>query len=448
MSPVDGSVWVTIGRDAVACGLVQAPQRPGSKEPLTVPIASGGLESADQRLRGALNRLADAVTAAAWPPARMRRVSVLVSEPWVGVATVPWSERLARQASGQAHVREHLELAGVSVAAGNATCVADEAYGRPRTVAAYPSHVTEAIVAMCSTLGWTLQGVAPLLMAAAAGVRGRNEVLAVVESGTVGFVQPTPAAALQLGPPVPLVSGDDAGVAAAWSRWQLRQPAWLGRMPRVVRADMGPAASDTFWAMVGVTATAAGRTRALAWVPDGQRQRLPVGPSQRFGWALLAVALAACSWGAARAIERWQARADLMAAAVARDAKAQRPTRAVRSRDDESRSLAARAAMAQLGLPLARMLADIPPPRDVRVAMVGVEVAGSGAVAAANQGQGSSQAGLKLTADAATVDDMARYVAYLAQRPNVVSAYLVSHQVDDDSGKPAVRFRVDAVWRE
>jgi hypothetical protein len=99
------------------------------------------------------------------------------------------------------------------------------------------------------------------------------------------------------------------------------------------------------------------------------------------------------------------------------------------------------AAVRELNLPISALLAALQPPADLRVAVLGVDVT-SGAQAAA----GTSS--VKISAQARAGADMARYVAYVAQRRPFDSAYLVRHEIAGDAPDRPYRFTVEAAWKE
>jgi hypothetical protein len=102
------------------------------------------------------------------------------------------------------------------------------------------------------------------------------------------------------------------------------------------------------------------------------------------------------------------------------------------------RMAAVNAAIQRLNLPLDAVLASVRPPKDLRVALVGLEAAGTAQSASA----------LKITADAASPEEMTRYVAYLADRGPFGQAELVRHEVTaGPNGLVLFRFSVEAAWR-
>lgn len=61
----------------------------------------------------------------------------------------------------------------------------------------------------------------------------------------------------------------------------------------------------------------------------------------------------------------------------------------------------------------------------------------------------SSQASrVKIVAEARTGADMARYVAFLAERKPFTGAYLSEHEIDENAPERPYRFTLEAEWTD
>jgi hypothetical protein len=118
-------------------------------------------------------------------------------------------------------------------------------------------------------------------------------------------------------------------------------------------------------------------------------------------------------------------------------------------------------AVRQLNLPVARLIKTIQPPRDVRVALLALDLSGQpGADAAApadtSAASGATPSGaLKIAAEAETAQDMINYLAFLNQQPMFRSVYLVKHEMNnaanaaaDGSAERPYHFQLEALWRQ
>lgn len=133
---------------------------------------------------------------------------------------------------------------------------------------------------------------------------------------------------------------------------------------------------------------------------------------------------------------------------------------AAEQQDLENRARVIGEAVRQLNLPVASLFKTLQPPKDVRVALIGVDLnaktgAGSGAAGGANSGANSAAGNpaggagvLKIQAEAPNAQQMMAYVAFLDEQPLFKSVYLIKHEVTAASGEAAYRFLLEAQWRQ
>ncbi|MET3133421.1 hypothetical protein AAKU55_003711 [Oxalobacteraceae bacterium GrIS 1.11] len=109
---------------------------------------------------------------------------------------------------------------------------------------------------------------------------------------------------------------------------------------------------------------------------------------------------------------------------------------------DAQRGLVA-AAVRQLNLPITRLIKTVQAPRDVRVALLGLDLNGQG------EADGARAAGaLKIAAEAETAQDMINYLAFLNQQSLFKSVYLVQHEMNMTAPDHPYRFQLEAQWRQ
>ncbi|HEU4815252.1 hypothetical protein [Janthinobacterium sp.] len=176
---------------------------------------------------------------------------------------------------------------------------------------------------------------------------------------------------------------------------------------------------------------------------------LPPGAAQTFkGWRLalcLAGALmllpAAVYW-LVQVQETRRLEAQLAQLQPARPVRAPLSASQQRERDIELKQVAA--AVRQLNLPVTRLVRTVQAPRDVRVALLGLDLN-------AQQGQDGASV-LKIAAEAETPQDMLNYLAFLNQQPMFSSVYLLKHEINSNANANApehpYRFQLEAQWRQ
>lgn len=176
-------------------------------------------------------------------------------------------------------------------------------------------------------------------------------------------------------------------------------------------------------------------------------------PQPLTGWrlALLAVGLlalvpAALSWIAhAQAVSHLEAQL-----AQTQPHRAARPALAPAQQKELDQQVKAVAeAVRQLNLPIARLIKTIQAPRDVRVALLALDLNSQPSQddgAAANST--TPAGGLKIAAEAETAQDMINYLAYLNQQPIFRSVYLVKHETSGEGADRPYHFQLEAQWRQ
>ena len=172
---------------------------------------------------------------------------------------------------------------------------------------------------------------------------------------------------------------------------------------------------------------------------------LPPGAKQTFkGWRLalclasgLMLLPAAVYW-LVQAQETRRLDAQLAQLQPARPVRAPLSASQQRERDIELKQVAA--AVRQLNLPVTRLVRTVQPPRDVRIALLGLDLN-------AQQGQDGASA-LKIAAEAETPQDMLNYLAFLNQQPMFSSVYLLKHEMNANAPEHSYRFQLEAQWRQ
>jgi hypothetical protein len=100
---------------------------------------------------------------------------------------------------------------------------------------------------------------------------------------------------------------------------------------------------------------------------------------------------------------------------------------------------ASNAAIRQLNLPVAQLLTALRPPKDIRVALLGVDMSDSGS--------NLTLPSMRVNAEALSGEDAARYVAFLSDRRPFVSAHMVRHEVQQNTPERVWRFTVEVIWQ-
>lgn len=175
------------------------------------------------------------------------------------------------------------------------------------------------------------------------------------------------------------------------------------------------------------------------------RLNFVAGPARCSGWRLALLAAGALALLPAAA--HWLAQAQTVGRLEAQLAQAQ-PRKAARAplapnqqREQDLQLKLVGDAVRQLNLPITRLIKTVQAPRDIRVALLGLDLNGQGA-------QGEGGGGLKIAAEAETAQDMINYLAFLNQQTMFRSVYLVKHEMNVNAPAHPYRFQLEAQWRQ
>lgn len=458
--------WVmVIGAHEVECAEWPRALRGASSRSSTLSITTVDGERPDAAMHRAVSEIAmslGAASRATTSRSRPGRLRVLVCDRWIALTTVPWGQALASGASRERFLREQLGAGGFETAAGDTVRMDDgAAFGQPRIAAAYPASLMDLLAATAAALGARLELVQPLEVALTLSVRSRVALsagdIAILDRDRLRFMK-IARGGLTAGQSLiePALRADRRTfVQAMWQRQRLRDPA-LGGGARLHALDLRssivetvqPTDSDvTFidWPQDHATAPSpAMRAALVAASSSSLNGSTTTRKRSATGWlvASTCLILAAALGGHAVRLSHAASTLELTAARQARMPTLPEPPKW--TREELGRVRAVNAAIREINRPIAAMLRALQPPRDIRVALLGV------AVEAASTDHGSADAKgatLKISAESASGTDMTRYVGYLAGRPPLERAYLVSHLVEAGSAYP-YRFTVEVAWRE
>ncbi len=167
------------------------------------------------------------------------------------------------------------------------------------------------------------------------------------------------------------------------------------------------------------------------------------------GWrlAVLAAGLIVCIPAALHWLVQVQALRKLETQLVqARPRPVQRvPLSASQQREQDLQLKLVADAVRQLNLPVTRLIKTVQAPRDVRVALLGLDLNNQGGTE--NDG-GKAGGALKIAAEAETAQDMINYLAFLNEQPLFKSVYLVKHEMNMTAPDHPYRFQMEAQWRQ
>jgi hypothetical protein len=458
LKPAGDQLIVLIGARRIECAVLggtgtRAQWRADSLIEIAIPASDGAGPP--------LDALAAALQQVRAVPAGTE-MRVVVADSWLAAATVPWSPALQRPAGAESAARARLAAAGFRIEQGDTVRLDEAPFGAPRLAIGYPAALLGALTQAAARVNARLASVLPLSVAgwtlARRNGRGTQTALALLDDGFIALARGTRGGRCRLDE-LTVRSADGApeagrhGLHALWQRLCLRDPQ-LAAVADVAMLDLDtqrgalPAPGKPF-VLLDVPAPGNGpaATPGLSLAAHGRLRRDPLDALEGgqalsvrralllAGAVLLAAAMVAQALAAARSVRALQARLNT---AVSSTAAA--PRAVSWSRAELARVQAANIAIRELNLPFSAILRALVPPPDLRVAVLSVTTAASRS--------GAQASSVKIVAEARTGAEMARYVAFLAERKPLTGAYLTEHEIDETSAERPYRFTLEASWSD
>lgn len=452
-----GGTWYAfVGAKTVALGC-----RRGSEwiEDVGLEVSFEGastdaVASALEELAGAFRQRGDPTGSLAQP---VGSLTVVIADLWLIEATLPWNQAMRSREAISTFARNELAFCGHAVEDADRVMVDDAAYGRPRLVVAYPARLLAAIDALAGVLQVPVDSILPASVvawhqAAPAPSAGATRAVGVADSSMqliVVGVGTRPEMVLARRPQRCPEAGATAmdGLAALWARLRMRDPGFASAGPLHVLAlepptesGSGSADPDRMVVMDDTPMVGSGASRQLhfaALAPgaglalDGVGARRPASRLHRAIAMVSWIGIGVAGWVA------WQASVD----ANVGPPRIVAPT-VVESgwrRDELPRVRSVNAAVGTLNLPVLPLLAALVPPKDLAVFILGVDLSAAGSIAGGAEG-------VKIVAEATSVEDMARYVTFVSDQRPFIAAQLLRHEVVEAGPAGSIRFTVEAQW--
>ncbi len=400
-------------------------------------------------------------------------IRVLVADVWLGQVCLPWNPALRRKHGAETYVREQFAAAGYGLSHDDVIRLDDAPYGREHLAVAYPRWLLSVIDRFAISVNGSIVSLLPFSIAAwALRPKERGKKLAAVGLACEGMSLITYGAGRQSDVVVranavsaPGSSEADStsasgwsGVSALWRRMQLRDPQLLclERLPVVsltscqgIEQTLGDSlfAMDLSEQQIDSAPSAALRllhsSTALRSPLDAKPSRQSLSP---VGWGATALGsffvalLISNSWQAAQLKHSLvqQNRANSVESVTIVSDRSW-------SREEIARIDAVNSAVRQLNVPVADLMRALQPPRDIRVALLSVEILADDARNERDADDNSSA--VKIVGEARTGSDMANYLGFVGDRKPFSRAYLKHHEVVESAPEHPYRFTLEASWQ-
>lgn len=374
---------------------------------------------------------------------------VVISDRWLGAVALPWSPSLADRGAARLLAGAVLMAAGTVVSEGDRVVIDDAPYRAARCGVAFPEALVLLAESLCRERGLRLSVIEALPAAVCAAERHRSGPVALVEDGWMRLWMASSGRIVPVGAGRVTAVGGDARshVLGLWTRARLRDPVLAGLVTLEV-CDLRPGTEPTAWSDPSNTLRVLARGSGTAWdrmlAAPAARSGLAIATRERTsagGWMAVTGAVL---FAAASLVLAWRQQGEVQvrqAELAAVSARQEAPRRAAPDRAQLARDAAVASAIGQLNFPFDELLRSLRSPRDLRVGLLSIDVAAGG------PSPGAAPV-VKLTAEAASGDEMTRYVDWLADRKVFDRAHLLSHEVQESDGRQTYRFSVEATWRD
>ena len=386
----------------------------------------------------------------------VRVIRVLIADIWLAQVSLPWSAAMKRNESARKNACSMIALAGFRGDWAAPVRINDMPYGIPRLAVAYPQAVLTALEKLATRLGARLDSLLPFSVAVWETVLPENrrtlQALALVDRGWLALLIAPEAPGTQPGEIVarrisPYETLPHHAMQVNWQRACLRQPQWAAfkqvgmlSLMEAEPVDVKPGSPFNVLKLqreadidVAPALLLAQQAQSVRHALDAVSRPAPLSPAQYVAFAfcaLLAVVMSVHSFLNARSID----------ASVARLEEARPPTVAPEPawrREELPRVRAVNTAIRELNLPIGAILRALQPPPELRVAVLGVDAA-----------SGESARTVKVTAEAPSGEDMARYIGFISGRRPLSGAHLTRHEIIEAAGGRPYRFTVDVQWTD
>jgi hypothetical protein len=381
---------------------------------------------------------------------------VAVAERWLPCDTVPWSSAL-ETADTQAAILAHMQQAGLNIQPEDTVRYEQAPWGCARWAVAYPAALLQALAQCAQGLNGHLASVVPMASLALQQLERQMpgaRLVAYTDAQGLNLVEVEQGRVLSvLQRPIPVSLSNDqpattASVIKVWRSIQLRSPQWesIAELPLLSEAaNLGMSSEKGLnliaWPAVELGSTAP-QVRALREF-TAHSHPLNAVPARRRTTTLQAILIAAAvallallAWKVTMNAQTiWQM--EKLASTPSENTTPNVPSTLNKAQQDQV--AADNAAIRQLNLPVAQLLSALQPPKDIRVALLGIDLSdGAG---------GSSAAKFKLNAETLSGEEMTRYVGFLTTRKPFVNAYLVRHEVMQNMPELPWRFTLELTWQ-
>ncbi|MGB4066202.1 MAG: hypothetical protein WBK19_20435 [Azonexus sp.] len=376
-------------------------------------------------------------------------LQVLISDHWLALDVLPWSDALLRRDTAPAYLSDGFAMAGYEVATEDIVHIDDRRYGEPCWVVRYPDALLATLRYFADRTRCVLLGIQPLSTACIDLLRQRDGftgTLGLLEGNWLRLFHVTKSSIRPLGHRQFIADPADAslicqrtclcypGLEAAHPlrllnlsqqaieetpQIQALQPAWLSSALATDQGDL----------LTGMACQAFNSTHPLAH--HGLTKRRQVGQKLWIAFLVAAILSMAGAVGLVHSLIADQIQRPVTAQVALPDS-----SQLTAARDDDGN----REAIRRLNFPVDELLRSLVPSDATLIWIVSVELDTDASLSATRE--------IHLLGQTKGLDEVSAYMKALSARPHVGRIDLLRHEiVEIDPAKP-LRFELEIAWQD
>lgn len=391
------------------------------------------------------------------PSIKIAHLRVLVADNWLPSTSTPWnSASNADDNLAKAFALNQFNYAGFHVESTDSIKFLEHSYGKPALAIAYPSGLTDSINLLASKLKLKITSILPLSIAAwhVARTDGNKAPVLGVYSDNLLIVSDFSNGLVEVKTRVLDENNHDflPMIASEWSRIKFREShlagieylplldlSRLGNQPELSNNDIKPLNSlpNLVNKKASSSLNLAQKASSVATSADAIAQGRTLSPLK---WMAISILLACISFFGAQTW-RLQQQASSIDSKIGslRATKLTTPLNNSWTKQELEQVQAINTSIRQLNLPFSIFMEALQPPRDIRVAILSLDIDAKGEVA-------TKVSRIKIVAEAKTAGEMAHYVSVLSHRKIFKGVFLVSHEIVETIPERPYKFNIELLW--
>lgn len=390
------------------------------------------------------------------PLVKLQYLRVLVADCWLPNVNMPWSSALnTNDHVAKEYAVNQLNYAGFDTLSSDVVRFLEHSYGQSTLAIAYPSTLLHALNQFADMLKIQLISVLPLSVAAWHMTQPRRNQVPILGIYCDSLLIVADLNHRNSEVKTRVFSDEDKNyllsVESEWQRIRFRtnhlanietlplldlspsnnNPEFSGKTLKVLNAEQKLSSNN-------ISLSLALQSKNLNSSVDAIAQGYHLTPLK---WAAMTVLLiflcflGAQIWQLNQEAESMDSNIDNIIASAA-----SKPPARDWTKEELEQVKAVNSTIKQLNLPYSSLMVALLPPRDMRVAMLSLDVDANS--------QSAANSHIKIVAEAKTAGEMGQYVSFLSSRKLFSDVYLVSHEIAEATSEHPYRFSIDMILKD